>query len=213
MSDTIFVLNGPNLNLLGQRRPEVYGYTTLHDIERMVRERAAAHGFDVEFMQSNHEGVLVDEIQRARTRGAAIIINPAAYTHTSVALHDALEAAELPVVEVHLSNVHRREEFRHRSFVSPQATAVIAGAGAYGSFGLVPVCYSPNTAEAPGPSRERVGASAVFESEGRSAASLLGVVKSPRPGGYCLRQDPVETAAVLLPPSARACLRVLAVMA
>ena len=127
MSDTIFVLNGPNLNLLGQRRPEVYGYTTLHDIERMVRERAADHGFDVEFMQSNHEGVLVDEIQRARTRGAAIIINPAAYTHTSVALHDALEAAELPVVEV-----HRREEFRHRSFVSPQATAVIAGAGAYG---------------------------------------------------------------------------------
>lgn len=77
MSDTIFVLNGPNLNLLGQRRPEVYGYTTLHDIERSVRERAAAHGFDVEFMQSNHEGVLVDEIQRARTRGAAIIINPA----------------------------------------------------------------------------------------------------------------------------------------
>ena len=132
MSDTIFVLNGPNLNLLGQRRPEVYGYTTLHDIERSVRERAAAHGFDVEFMQSNHEGVLVDEIQRARTRGAAIIINPAAYTHTSVALHDALEAAELPVVEVHLSNVHRREEFRHRSFVSPQAPAVIAGAGAYG---------------------------------------------------------------------------------
>ena len=101
MSATIFVLNGPNLNLLGQRRPEVYGYTTLHDIELMVRERAALHGFDIEFMQSNHEGVLVDEIQRARTRGAAIIINPAAYTHTSVALHDALEAAELPVVEVH----------------------------------------------------------------------------------------------------------------
>ena len=86
MSATIFVLNGPNLNLLGQRRPEVYGYTTLHDIELMVRERAALHGFDIEFMQSNHEGVLVDEIQRARTRGAAIIINPAAYTHTSVAL-------------------------------------------------------------------------------------------------------------------------------
>ena len=94
MSATIFVLNGPNLNLLGQRRPEVYGYTTLHDIELMVRERAALHGFDIEFMQSNHEGVLVDEIQRARTRGAAIIINPAAYTHTSVALHDALEAAD-----------------------------------------------------------------------------------------------------------------------
>ena len=113
MSATIFVLNGPNLNLLGQRRPEVYGYTTLHDIELMVRERAALHGFDIEFMQSNHEGLLVDEIQR-------------------VALHDALEAAELPVVEVHLSNVHQREEFRHHSYVSPQATAVIAGAGAYG---------------------------------------------------------------------------------
>ena len=129
MSDTIFVLNGPNLNLLGQRRPEVYGYTTLHDIERMVRERAADHGFDVEFMQSNHEGALVDEIQRARTRGAAIIINPAAYTHTSVALHDALEAAELPVVEVHLSNVQAREDFRHRSLIGAVCRGIIAGFG------------------------------------------------------------------------------------
>ena len=97
MSATIFVLNGPNLNLLGHRRPEIYGHTTLVDIELSVRERAALHGFDVEFMQTNYEGKLVDEIQRARTRGAAIVINPAAYTHTSVALHDALEAAELPV--------------------------------------------------------------------------------------------------------------------
>lgn len=132
MSATIFVLNGPNLNLLGHRKPEVYGHTSLLDIELSVRERAALHGFDVEFMQSNHEGKLVDEIQRARTRGAGIVINPAAYTHTSVALHDALEAAELPVVEVHLSNIYRREEFRQKSFVSPQATAVISGAGAYG---------------------------------------------------------------------------------
>jgi len=100
MSATIFVLNGPNLNLLGHRRPEIYGHTTLVDIELSVRERAALHGFDVEFMQTNYEGKLVDEIQRARTRGAAIVINPAAYTHTSVALHDALEAAELPVVGV-----------------------------------------------------------------------------------------------------------------
>ncbi|GGH61216.1 type II 3-dehydroquinate dehydratase [Rothia aerolata] len=128
----IFVLNGPNLNLLGHRKPEIYGSTTLADIEKQVRNRAAEHGFDIEFMQSNHEGALIDEIQRARTEADAIIINPAAFTHTSVAIHDALEAAEKPVVEVHLSNVHRREEFRHRSFVSLQATAVIAGAGAFG---------------------------------------------------------------------------------
>lgn len=128
----IFVLNGPNLNLLGHRKPEIYGSTTLADIEKQVRSRAAEYGFDIEFMQSNHEGALIDEIQRARTEADAIIINPAAFTHTSVAIHDALEAAEKPVVEVHLSNVHRREEFRHRSFVSLQATAVIAGAGAFG---------------------------------------------------------------------------------
>lgn len=132
MARTIFVLNGPNLNLLGHRKPEIYGSTTLSDIEQQVRERASSHGFEIEFFQSNHEGALVDEIQRARTQACAMIINPAAYTHTSVALHDALEAAELPVVEVHLSNVHKREEFRHHSFVSPQATAIIAGAGAFG---------------------------------------------------------------------------------
>lgn len=132
MARTIFVLNGPNLNLLGHRKPEIYGSTTLNDIEQQVRERASAHGFEIEFFQSNHEGALVDEIQRARTQACAMIINPAAYTHTSIALHDALEAAELPVVEVHLSNIHKREEFRHHSFVSPQATAIIAGAGAFG---------------------------------------------------------------------------------
>ncbi|MEX5297833.1 type II 3-dehydroquinate dehydratase [Kocuria sp. CPCC 205292] len=128
----IYVLNGPNLNLLGVRRPEVYGTTTLADIEEAVRARAAAGGRDVAFHQSNHEGVLVDLIQEARTEGAAIIINPAAFTHYSIAIHDALEAAELPVVEVHLSNVHRREPFRHTSYVSLQADAVIAGAGALG---------------------------------------------------------------------------------
>lgn len=132
MSKPIFVLNGPNLNLLGTRRPEVYGHATLADVERSVREHAGRLGLEIEFMQSNHEGVLVDEIQRARTEGAGIVINAAAYTHTSVALHDALEAAELPVVEVHLSNVHRREGFRHRSFISPQAEVVIAGAGPQG---------------------------------------------------------------------------------
>ncbi len=127
-----FVLNGPNLNLLGTRKPEVYGFTTLADIEKQVTARAEEHGFTVQFFQTNHEGDLVDLIQRARAEACAIIINPAAYTHTSVAIHDALEAAELPVVEVHLSNIHRREQFRHHSFVSPQATAVIAGAGAFG---------------------------------------------------------------------------------
>lgn len=128
----ISVINGPNLNLLGVRKPEVYGHTTLADIEATLRQQATELGFELSFMQSNHEGDLVDAIQTARTQAAGIIINPAAYTHTSVALHDALEAAELPVVEVHLSNVHKREAFRHHSFVSPQATAVIAGAGAQG---------------------------------------------------------------------------------
>ncbi|MGX5356937.1 type II 3-dehydroquinate dehydratase [Kocuria sp. KH4] len=128
----IYVLNGPNLNLLGTRRPEVYGTTTLADVEEAVRARAAAGGWEVEFRQTNHEGVLVDQIHEARAGGAAIVINPAAYTHTSIAIHDALEAAELPVVEVHLSNVHRREPFRHTSYVSLQADAVIAGAGALG---------------------------------------------------------------------------------
>lgn len=132
MTQTIFVLNGPNLNMLGIRKPEVYGTTTLADIERQVKERAETHELSIEFMQSNHEGVLIDEIQRAHSEAAAIIINPAAFTHTSVAIHDALEATQLPLVEVHLSNVHRREEFRHRSYVSLQATAVIAGAGAFG---------------------------------------------------------------------------------
>lgn len=131
-SKPIYVVNGPNLNLLGKRKPEIYGSTTLADIEARVKAQAAVHGYEIVFMQSNHEGVLIDTIQEAREQAAGIIINPAAYTHTSVALHDALEAAELPVVEVHLSNVHKREPFRHRSYVSPQATAVIAGAGAFG---------------------------------------------------------------------------------
>jgi 3-dehydroquinate dehydratase-2 len=128
----IYVLNGPNLNLLGTRRPEVYGTTTLADIEEAVRARAGAAGWEVEFHQSNHEGAVVDRIQEARTEGAAIVINPAAFTHYSIAIHDALEAADVPIVEVHLSNVHRREEWRHTSYVSLQADAVIAGAGAFG---------------------------------------------------------------------------------
>ena len=132
MTKPIFVLNGPNLNMLGVRKPEVYGTTTLRDIEHSVRSHAEKLGLGIEFMQSNHEGDLVDAIQRARSEASAIMINPAAFTHYSIAIHDALEAAELPVVEIHLSNVHQREEFRHRSFVSLQAETVIAGAGAFG---------------------------------------------------------------------------------
>ena len=125
----VYVLNGPNLNTLGTRRPEVYGHATLTDVEANVRARAQTYGLDVVFEQSNYEGQIVEWIQQARTQACGIVINPAALTHYSVAIHDALEMCEVPVVEVHISNVHRREAFRHTSFVSPQATAVIAGAG------------------------------------------------------------------------------------
>ncbi|WP_372001218.1 type II 3-dehydroquinate dehydratase [Tistrella mobilis] len=132
MAPTILVLNGPNLNLLGTREPEVYGHTTLDDIRRLCEARAAALGLAVDFRQSNHEGVLVDWVQDARTSAAGIVINPAAYTHTSVALLDALTATALPVIEVHLSNIHRRETFRHHSYVSRTAVGVICGLGAAG---------------------------------------------------------------------------------
>ncbi|CAL8899473.1 3-dehydroquinate dehydratase [Kocuria varians] len=128
----VYVLNGPNLNTLGTRRPEVYGRATLADVEANVRARAQTYGLDVVFEQSNWEGQIVEWIQQARTEACAIVINPAALTHYSVAIHDALEMCEMPIVEVHISNVHRRESFRHTSFVSPQATAVIAGAGILG---------------------------------------------------------------------------------
>lgn len=132
MTATILVLNGPNLSLLGLREPEIYGHETLADIEARVVARAEPLGFAVDFRQSNHEGVLVDWIQEARGRAAGIVINPAAYSHTSVALHDALKATDLPVIEVHLSNIHTREPFRHHSFVSPVASAIVVGFGAYG---------------------------------------------------------------------------------
>ena len=132
MSDVLLVLNGPNLNLLGQRDPQQYGTTTLADIETSVRERAGEHGLDVDFRQSSHEGELVDWIQQSRTSAAGIVINPAAYTHTSVAIRDALEIVTCPVVEVHLSNIHQRESFRHHSYVSAVADGVIAGLGAHG---------------------------------------------------------------------------------
>ena len=129
---TILVLNGPNLNLLGLREPEIYGRETLSDIEEACLERAAELGLQLDFRQSNHEGQLVDWIHEARQTADGIILNAGAYSHTSIALMDALAAAELPVVEVHLSNIFRRERFRHHSYVSLAATGVICGLGAQG---------------------------------------------------------------------------------
>jgi 3-dehydroquinate dehydratase-2 len=129
---TILVLNGPNLNLLGLREPAIYGHETLSDIEDACLERAAALGLTVDFRQSNHEGQLVDWIQEARQTADGIVLNAGAYTHTSVAILDALNAAELPVIEVHLSNIFRREAFRHHSYVSPAARGVICGFGGHG---------------------------------------------------------------------------------
>lgn len=134
MPDTarIAVLNGPNLNLLGTREPDIYGRETLADIERACAARAAALGFAIDLRQSNSEGQIVDWIQEAGAAAAGIIINPAAYTHTSVAIMDALKQASCPVVEVHLSNIFRREPFRHHSYVSPVANGVICGFGSQG---------------------------------------------------------------------------------
>lgn len=137
MTKKILILNGPNLNMLGLREPEIYGHETLADVESLCKERAMTLGLDVDFRQSNHEGVLVDWIQEARQAFDGILINPAAYTHTSVAILDALSAAEKPVVEVHLSNIHTRESFRHTSYVSKIAKGVICGFGTFGySMGL-----------------------------------------------------------------------------
>jgi len=129
---TILILNGPNLNLLGVREPETYGRDTLADIEEACMERGSVLGLTVDFRQTNVEGQLVEWIQEARENADGIIINPAGYTTTSVAILDALLAAELPIVEVHLSNIHRREPFRHDSLVSRAATGVICGLGAQG---------------------------------------------------------------------------------
>ena len=132
MADIIFVLNGPNLNLLGTRQPDVYGRDTLGDIEAACTARAAELGLVVDFRQSNLEGELVGWIQEARGKAAGIVLNAGAYTHTSIAILDALQAVALPVIEVHLSNVFRREAFRHRSYVSLAATGVICGFGKRG---------------------------------------------------------------------------------
>jgi 3-dehydroquinate dehydratase-2 len=132
MSRLIFVLNGPNLNLLGKRQPEIYGRETLADVESSCRTLAAVHGFELRFHQSNREYELIDWIHEARGSAAGIVINPAAFTHTSVGILDALHAFEGPVIEVHISNVHKRESFRHHSFVSLRADGVIAGCGTQG---------------------------------------------------------------------------------
>jgi 3-dehydroquinate dehydratase II len=134
---SITVLNGPNLNLLGTRKPEVYGSTTLADVEAMCREEAAKLGLDVEFRQSNHEGQLVDwihalgpEVKAGRSLGA--VYNPGAHTHYSYAIRDAIEGASVPVIETHISNVHARDEFRHHSVISPLAAGIVVGFGVYG---------------------------------------------------------------------------------
>jgi 3-dehydroquinate dehydratase-2 len=128
----IFLLNGPNLNLLGTREPEVYGHTTLAQIEKMCAAQAASHGLSIVFRQSNHEGEIVDSLQEARTAAAAVILNPAGYGHTSVAILDAIQMLTIPLIEVHLSNIHKREPYRHHSYVSKGATGIVMGLGAQG---------------------------------------------------------------------------------
>ena len=134
---SVLIMNGPNLNLLGTRKPEVYGTTTLADVEKLCTDAAAKLGLDVDFKQSNHEGQLIDWIHET---GAAVkagdsigaVFNPGAFTHTSAALHDAIEGASLPLIECHISNVHKREEFRHHSFISPVASGIVVGFGVHG---------------------------------------------------------------------------------
>ena len=132
MSKPVYLLNGPNLNLLGQRQPEIYGGETLADVVQACTDLAGSLGLTVKPLQSNHEGQLVEWIQEARLNGSAIILNPGAYSHTSVAILDALNTFDGPVIEVHISNIHKREAFRHHSFVSSRADGVIAGCGTQG---------------------------------------------------------------------------------
>ena len=132
MASLVYVLNGPNLNLLGTRETAIYGDKSLADIEKMTRAAAARHGLEIDFRQSNREGELVDWLQEARGKAVGVVLNPGGYTHTSVAIHDAVKAIGIPVVEVHLSNLFAREPFRHHSYVSPVARGMICGFGADG---------------------------------------------------------------------------------
>ncbi len=132
MTISLLVLNGPNLNLLGTRQPQVYGSITLADVEALCRQAGERLGIGIDFRQSNHEGVLIDWIHEAKGRHAGIVLNAGALTHTSIAIMDAIASVELPVAEVHLSNIHRREEFRHLSYISKVAVGMIAGFGAHG---------------------------------------------------------------------------------
>ncbi|WP_108481973.1 type II 3-dehydroquinate dehydratase [Oceaniglobus ichthyenteri] len=129
---SVLILNGPNLNLLGQRQPEVYGRTTLAEVETMCQADAARLGIDVQFQQSNHEGVMIDAIHAARGVHGGLILNAGAYTHTSIGLMDAISSAEIPTIELHLSNVHAREPFRHQSYIAKVALGVICGFGPHG---------------------------------------------------------------------------------
>jgi 3-dehydroquinate dehydratase-2 len=130
---TIYVLNGPNLNLLGTREPHIYGRSTLKDVEKLCRKAAEAHGYAIEFRQSNHEGQIVDWIHEAGAQKAAgIVLNPAGLTHTSVSVHDAIKAVSVPTIECHISNIHAREPWRHRSYVSFVAKAIVCGFGIAG---------------------------------------------------------------------------------
>lgn len=132
MNPTVYVLNGPNLNLLGVREPHLYGTTTLADVEKRCREVAAELGFGCDFRQTNHEGVLVDSIQEARAQGAAVVINPAGLSFRSIPVIDALKTLDRPVMEIHVTNIHRREALYQNSLVSHVATGVICGLGPYG---------------------------------------------------------------------------------
>jgi 3-dehydroquinate dehydratase-2 len=132
MSRIVYVLNGPNLNLLGKRQPHIYGHETLADVEAECRRMAAELALEIVFHQSNREYEIIDWIHEARERASGIVINPAAFTHTSVAILDALNACDIPIIEVHISNVHKREAFRHHSYVSTVASGVIAGFGTQG---------------------------------------------------------------------------------
>ena len=148
MARAILILNGPNLNMLGKREPALYGAGTLADIEMACVEKGKQLGLDIDFRQSNTEGTLVDWIQAPAGTFAGIVINAGAYTHTSVALHDALRAAALPVIEVHLSNVYAREAFRHHSYISPVAKGIIVGLGPQGYTMAIDALYTLLNAEA-----------------------------------------------------------------